>query len=79
LLLGCLVGYALETLSHQLQKKIAIGMGIAALAFVVMVIGSFGLPLYSEVSSAAGGTPLTDAQRVTPFLLLGTLFYSYCG
>lgn len=55
-------------------RKIAIGMGIASLAFVVMVLGSFGLPLYSEISSAAGGTPLTDAQRVTPFLLFGTYF-----
>jgi len=55
-------------------KKIAIGMGIASLAFVVMVIGSLGLPLFSEISSSLGGTPLTDAERVTPFLLLGTYF-----
>jgi POT family proton-dependent oligopeptide transporter len=55
-------------------KKIAIGMGIASLGFVVMVIGSLGLPLFSEISSSMGGTPLTDAERVTPFLLLGTYF-----
>ncbi len=55
-------------------KKIAIGMGIASLAFVVMVLGSFGLPLFNEISTANGGAPLSDAARVTPFLLLGTYF-----
>ncbi len=55
-------------------KKIAIGMGIAMSAFVVMMIGSFGLPLFTEVSSANGGTPLADIARVTPFLLAGTYF-----
>ncbi len=55
-------------------KKIAIGMGIASIAFVVMVIGSIGLPLYSSISSAAGGIPLVDAQKVSPYLLLGTYF-----
>ena len=55
-------------------KKIAIGMGLASLGFVVMVLGSFGLPMFSEISSSLGGTPLTDAERVTPYLLLGTYF-----
>ncbi|WP_085535970.1 peptide MFS transporter [Massilibacteroides vaginae] len=50
-------------------RKIAIGMGIAAIAYVVMVLGSLNLPSSSEVS-AMGGLP--DAQRVTPFLLIGT-------
>lgn len=50
-------------------KKIAIGMFIAALAYFVMAWGSMGLPLKSEVE-AMGGLP--DAQRVTPFLLIGT-------
>ena len=50
-------------------KKIAIGMGIAALAFVIMSIGSVGLPTSAE-REALGG--LTNAQRVTPFLLIGT-------
>jgi len=50
-------------------KKIAIGMGIAALAYVVMGIGSLGLPAKSAVT-AMGGLP--DTQRVTPFLLIGT-------
>lgn len=52
-------------------RKIAIGMGIATLAFVVMAIGSFGLPSADEVK-AVGGLP--DAARVTPFLLIGTYF-----
>ncbi|HHV84881.1 MAG TPA: peptide MFS transporter [Petrimonas sp.] len=52
-------------------KKIAIGMGIAATAFLIMSIGSQGLP-DTETARAMGG--LTDAQRVTPFLLIGTYF-----
>ncbi len=52
-------------------KKIAIGMGIAACAFLVMSIGSQGLP-DTETARAMGG--LTDAQRVTPLLLIGTYF-----
>lgn len=55
-------------------RKIAIGMGIASLGFVVMVLGSFDIPLFSEISSSVGGTPLIDSERVTPFLLLGTYF-----
>ena len=55
-------------------KKIAIGMGIASLGFVLMAFGSLGLPLFQEISSSAGGTPLVTAERVTPFLLLGTYF-----
>lgn len=52
-------------------RKIAIGMGIAALAYAVMAFGSVGLPLKSEVD-AMGGLP--DAQRVTPWLLICTYF-----
>lgn len=52
-------------------KKIAIGMGIAACAFIVMALGSFGLPTSAEVK-AMGGLP--DAARVTPLLLIGTYF-----
>ncbi len=55
-------------------KKIGIGMGIASLAFVVMVVGSIGLPFASEISPSLGGTPLMESQKVTPFLLLGTYF-----
>ncbi|HBG58441.1 MAG TPA: MFS transporter, partial [Porphyromonadaceae bacterium] len=52
-------------------RKIAIGMGIAALAYAVMALGSMGLPLKAEVD-AMGGLP--DAARVTPWLLIGTYF-----
>ena len=50
-------------------KKIAIGMGIAAVAYIVMSFGSQGLPLDAD-REAMGG--LADNMRVTPFLLIGT-------
>lgn len=50
-------------------RKIAIGMGIAALAYIVMTIGSIGLPSKDEITAMGG---LADAARVTPFLLIGT-------
>lgn len=52
-------------------KKIAIGMGIAASAFVLMAVGSVGLPVLSEVTAQGG---LTDELRVTPWLLFFTYF-----
>jgi len=52
-------------------KKIAIGMGIAASAYILMTIGSMGLPTKESVNGMGG---LPDAQRVTPFLLIGTYF-----
>jgi len=52
-------------------KKIAIGMGVAALAFTVMALGSIGLPDAAE-RTAMGG--LDHTMRVTPFLLIGTYF-----
>ena len=52
-------------------KKIAIGMGIAALAFVLMAIGSIGLPLLSQTTEMGG---LPDSARVTPWLLFATYF-----
>ncbi len=55
-------------------KKIGIGMFIAAMAYVLMSVGSLGLPLYSDINPDAGGTPLDDIQKVTPLLLLGTYF-----
>ncbi|MGI6411908.1 MAG: peptide MFS transporter [Bacteroidales bacterium] len=51
-------------------KKIAIGMGIAAIAYVVMAIGSYDLPLFKDIQSS----PLDNALKVTPFLLIGTYF-----
>lgn len=50
-------------------KKIAIGMGIAAFAYVVMALGSMGVPSLTEVKEMGG---LPNAMRVTPFLLIGT-------
>lgn len=55
-------------------KKIAIGMFIAALGFVVMTLGSMDLPLFSTIDPNQGGTPLDLAEKVTPMLLIGTYF-----
>ncbi|MCU4154727.1 peptide MFS transporter [Carboxylicivirga sp. A043] len=55
-------------------KKIAIGMFIAALGFVVMTLGSMDLPLFSSIDPNQGGTPLDLAKKVTPMLLIGTYF-----
>jgi POT family proton-dependent oligopeptide transporter len=52
-------------------KKIAIGMLIAAIAYIVMVIGSYALPSFKELTAQGG---LSDVQRVTPYLLIGTYF-----
>lgn len=52
-------------------RKIGIGMGIAAFAFIIMAIGSIGLPTLNEVK-AMGGLPFD--MRVTPWLLFGTYF-----
>jgi len=52
-------------------RKIGIGMGIAAFAFVIMAIGSIGLPTLAETKAAGG---LDFAQRVTPWLLFATYF-----
>ncbi|MDE7436948.1 MAG: peptide MFS transporter [Muribaculaceae bacterium] len=51
-------------------KKIGIGMGIAALAYVVMAIASISLPSYSEISAA----PLAESARVTPWILFSVYF-----
>lgn len=48
-------------------KKIAIGMGIAAIAYLVMTIGSLNLPSDAE-RIAMGG----NIERVAPTLLIGT-------
>lgn len=52
-------------------KKIAIGMGIAALAYIVMTVGSLNVPLLNDVKEMGG---LPESQRVTPFLLMATYF-----
>jgi POT family proton-dependent oligopeptide transporter len=52
-------------------KKIAIGMFIAALAYVLMTLGSLNLPLFSKVTEMGG---LPEIEKVTPFLLIGAYF-----
>lgn len=51
-------------------KKIAIGMGIAAIAYVVMSVASIGLPSQTELD----GQPLAETLRVTPWVLFGVYF-----
>lgn len=60
-----------KNMEPSTPKKIAIGMLIAAIAYLLMVFGSLDLPLYKEVVAMGG---LSDAQRVTPFLLIATYF-----
>jgi POT family proton-dependent oligopeptide transporter len=57
-------------------RKIAIGMGIAAIAFLVMAIGSYvsNLPFHSAINPEEGGVPLAENLKVTPFLLILTYF-----
>lgn len=50
-------------------RKIAIGMGIAAFAYLVMSVVSLGLPDASVVAEMGG---LPEDQRATPYLLMGT-------
>jgi len=52
-------------------KKIAIGMFIAALAYVLMTLGSLDVPLLSQVKEMGG---LPESAKVTPFLLVGAYF-----
>ena len=57
-------------LEPSTPKKIGIGMGIAALAYVVMTVASLSLPDYSVIAN----DPLDDAMRVTPWILFSVYF-----
>lgn len=46
-------------------RKIGYGMILAAVAFAVMMIGSFGLPSFASLQ----GTP--SPERVTPYMMIG--------
>jgi POT family proton-dependent oligopeptide transporter len=58
-----------KNINLSTPKKIAIGMGIAATAFAVMALGSYGLPTNTARVNMGG---LDDVARVTPWLLIGT-------
>ncbi len=60
-----------KNMEPSTPKKIAIGMGIAACGYILMTIGSLGVPSKAEIT-AMGGLP--DAERITPLLLIGTYF-----
>ena len=57
-------------------KKIAYGMLIAALGFLVMAVVSYfhDLPLHSAINPEEGGVPLDESLKVTPLLLIVTYF-----
>jgi len=55
-------------------KKIAIGMFIAALAYLLMSVASLDLPMLKSIDPAQGGTPLMDSEKITPYLLIATYF-----
>ena len=56
-------------LEPSTPKKIGIGMGIAALGFALMAVGSMGLPSQTAIEAGADYVP-----NVTPWLLVGTYF-----
>lgn len=60
-------GYNVST-----PMKIAIGMGLAAIGFILMTMGSFDLPLLSEMKEMT--TEQQNLVKVTPWLLIGTYF-----
>jgi POT family proton-dependent oligopeptide transporter len=70
-IIGLFGWLARKNMEPSTPRKIAIGMGIAALAYILLMLGSIGLPDASE-RLAMGG--LTNAMRVSPWLLVGTYF-----
>jgi POT family proton-dependent oligopeptide transporter len=50
-------------------------MLIAGMGFVLLMIGSFGLPAPSEIVT----TPIAEGLRVTPYWLMGTYLILTCA
>lgn len=64
-----------RNLEPSTPRKIAIGMFIAGCAYLLMTICSINLPSFSELQQLKSqGKILSDAQKVTPFLLIATYF-----
>ncbi len=65
-----------KNMEPSTPKKIAIGMAIAALGFLIMAIGSYiyHLPMHAAIDPNQGGIPFDESLKVTPFLLIGTYF-----
>ncbi len=76
-LLTPLVVMIFNMLNMSAPRKIAIGMGIAALGFAVMAFGSYvsDLPMFSSLATNA----LSDGAKVTPWLLIGTYIILTCA
>lgn len=56
-------------------RKIGYGMIIAAIGFVVMLVGSIGL----TAPSGLAANPMTDATRVSPYWLINTYLVLTCA
>ena len=54
--------------------KIAVGMFIAASAYLLLAIVSVGLPPFSAIDPAQNGVALSEAQKVTPWVLISVYF-----
>lgn len=54
--------------------KIAIGMGVAATAYLILLIGSYSLPDFATINPEIGCSPLSDVDKVTPWLLVIVYF-----
>lgn len=55
-------------------KKIAIGMFIAASAYLLLSIVSIQLPDFKVIDPNQGGIALTQAQKVSPWILIAVYF-----
>lgn len=56
-------------------RKIGIGMIIAAVGFLVLMLGSFGLPAPSQLLNE----PLAESQMVSPYWLINTYLILTCA
>ena len=65
-------GLAKEGQEPSAPRKIAIGMGIAALAYVFLMVCSIGLP--GKDALAAMDESSKEAMRITPFVMIGMYF-----
>ncbi len=63
-----------KTAKMSTPKKIALGMFIAASAYIFLTVVSWHLPPFKEIDPAQGGFPLDDAQKVSPMVLVVVYF-----
>ncbi|MBK8882493.1 MAG: hypothetical protein IPN67_08955 [Bacteroidales bacterium] len=66
--MGAFAWLAKKGIEPSTPKKIGIGMIIAAIGFIVVLVSSSGLPS----PSALAGTPVNEAERVSPYWLISS-------